>query len=91
MRTLYSPGGIFSHLIFMKDDIKYCNNFERLLRLKKSMYGINNLKIFADGFKNWRIDVTGFKKALCQMYIYYKYPPHGPNIVLLYYVDDCVF
>ena len=25
------------------------------------------------------------------MYIYYKYAPHGRNIVVLSYVDDCVY
>ena len=25
------------------------------------------------------------------MSIYYKYAPYGSNLVLLYYVDDCVY
>ena len=33
----------------------------------------------------------GFILSQCQMSIYYKYAPYGSKIVVLSYVDDCVY
>ena len=56
------------------------------------MYGIDNsVKLFPDVFINCLIDVAGFKKSQIQMSIYYKYASDGYNIVVLSYIDDCVF
>ena len=56
------------------------------------MYGMtNNGKIFPDEITNWVIYVAGFKQPTCKMSIYYKYAPNGSNIVVLSYVDECVF
>ena len=57
----------------------------------KSMYEMNNSgKLFADELTEWLIE-EGFMKSLCQMSIYYKYAPYGSKIVVLSYVDDCVY
>ena len=62
---------------------EYSNYFGRDLILLKSMYGMTNSgKLFAD-------ELT--KKSQCQMSIYYNYAPYGTKIVVLSYVDDCVF
>ena len=37
------------------------------------------------------IDEAGFKHPKFQMYVYYKYTPDGSKLVLLSYVDDCVY
>ena len=47
-------------------------------------------KLFADEMTEWLIK-AGFIQSQCQMYIYYKYAPDGSKIVVLYYVDDCVY
>ena len=47
--------------------------------------------IFYDELTNWMIDETGFKHSQCQMSIYYKYEPDGSKLVVLYYVDGCVY
>ena len=47
--------------------------------------------MFADKLTNWLMNVEGFKKSQRQMYVYYKYAPYGPKLVVLSYVDDCVF
>ena len=55
------------------------------------MYGMNNYgKLFDDESTEWLLE-TRFIKYKCQMYIYYKYAPYGINIIVLYYVDDCVY
>ena len=60
--------------------------------MKKSMYGMNNyVKLFYDELKNWLTGVAGFRKSHCQMSIYYKYAPDWSKLVVLYYVDDCVY
>ena len=51
----------------------------------------NTRKIFAYELTNWLIYVTGFKKPQYQMYIHYEYAPDGSKLVLLSYVDDCVY
>ena len=50
----------------------------------------NSGKLFADELTEWLLE-AGFIKSQCQMSIYYKYAPDGPNIVVLYYADDCVY
>ena len=40
---------------------------------------------------NWFINESGFKKYLRHIYIYYNYSPYGIKIVVLSYVDDCVY
>ena len=34
---------------------------------------------------------AGFIKSQCQMSIYYKYEPDRTRIVVLYYVDGCIY
>ena len=59
--------------------------------LLKSMYGMTNSgKLFDDELTEWLLE-AGFVQYQCQMYIYYKYAPDGSNIVVLSYVDDCVY
>ena len=50
----------------------------------------NSGKLFADEVTEWLID-AGFFKSQCQMSIYYKYAPDGSKIVVLSYVDYCVY
>ena len=47
-------------------------------------------KLFADELTEWLIE-TDFIQSKCQMSIYYNYEPYGTKIVVLYYVDDCVY
>ena len=47
-------------------------------------------KLFDDELTEWFIK-EGFVLSQCQMSIYYKYAPDGSKIVVLYYVDDCVY
>ena len=55
------------------------------------MYGMtNSVKLFADEPTEWLIE-EGFMQSQCQLSIYYKYAPDGSKIVVLYYVDDCVY
>ena len=44
----------------------------------------------ADKLTNRMIDESGFNQSKFQMSIYYKYSLDGSNLVVLYYVDDCV-
>ena len=84
--------------VFVKLDIRYteylpeyANCFGRALILLKSMYGMtNSVKVFADELTEWLLE-AGFIQSQCQMYIYYKYAPDGSEIVVLSYVDDCVY
>ena len=56
------------------------------------MYGINNSrKLFADELTNWMIYEADFKHSKCQMCVYYKYSPYSSKLVVLSYVDDCVY
>ena len=56
------------------------------------MYGMTNSgKLFSDELTNWLIDEVGFKQSQCRMSIYYKYAPYGYKLVVLSYVDDCVY
>ena len=55
------------------------------------MYGMTNSgKLFSDELTEWLLE-AGFIKSKCQMSIYYKYAPDGSEIVVLSYVDDCVY
>ena len=50
----------------------------------------NSGKLFADQLTEWLIKES-FVQSQCQMSIYYKYAPDGSKIVVLSYVDDCVY
>ena len=55
------------------------------------MYGMTNSgKLFAHDLTEWLLEAN-FTDSLCQMSIYYKYAPDGTNIVVLFYVDHCVY
>ena len=55
------------------------------------MYGMTNSgNLFADELTEWLLE-TGFIQSQCQISIYYKYAPYGTNIVVLSYVDECVY
>ena len=84
--------------VFVKLDIRYTDYlpeyakyFGKALRLLKSMYGMTNSgKLFANESTE-RLLEAGFIQSQCQMSIYYKYAPYGSKIVVLSYVDDCVY
>ena len=46
--------------------------------------------MFADKLTEWLLE-AGFIQSQCQVPIYYKYAPYGSKIVVLSYVDDCVY
>ena len=85
-------------IVFLKLDSRYADYsreysyyFGRALRLLKSMYDMTNSgKLFADELTEWLIE-AGFVQYQCQMSICYKYSPNGSRIVVLSYVDDCVY
>ena len=55
------------------------------------MYGMTNSgKLFAVELTEWLIE-EGFVQSQYQMSIYYKYAPDKSKIVVLSYVDDCVY
>ena len=55
------------------------------------MYGMTNSgKLFADELTEWLFE-AGFIQYQCQLFIYYKYSPYGKTIVVLSYVDNCVY
>ena len=55
------------------------------------MYGMTNSgKLFADELTGWLFE-EGFIQSQRQMSIYYKYAPDGSKIVVLSYVDNCVY
>ena len=57
----------------------------------ESVYGMTNSgKFFANELKEW-LPEAGFFQSQCQISIYYKYAPYGSKIVVLSYVDDCVY
>ena len=71
---------------------EYANYFVRPLRLKKSMYGMNNSgNIFDDELTNWLIDEAYFNQSKYQMSVYYNYIPDDSKLVVLSYVGDCVY
>ena len=70
---------------------EYPQYFGRALKLLKYMYGMTNYgKMFADELTEWLIE-EGFVKSQCQMSIYYKYAPDGSKIVVLSFIDNCVY
>ena len=70
---------------------EYSNYFGRGLRLLKSIYGMtNSRKLSAGELIEW-LPEAGFIRSKWQMSIHYKYTPYGTNIIVLYYVDDCVY
>ena len=48
-------------------------------------------KLFDDELINFMIDEARFKQQQWQITIYYKYAPYGSKLVVLSYIDDCVF
>ena len=50
----------------------------------------NSGKLFADELTDWLLE-SGFIKYQRQMSMYYEYAPYGTNIIVLSYVDDCVY
>ena len=48
-------------------------------------------KLFSDELTNFLIDEVGSKQSQCQMSIYYQYAPDGNKLVVLSYVDECVY
>ena len=55
------------------------------------MYGMNNYgKLCAYEFTEWLLD-SGFIQSKYQISIYNKYVLYGTKIVVLSYVDDCVY
>ena len=70
---------------------EYAQYFGRALKSLKSMYGMTNYgKMFGDELTEWLIEEC-FMQSKCQMSIYYKYAPDESKIVVLSYVDDCVY
>ena len=47
--------------------------------------------VFAYEITNWTIDESDFKQPQCQIYIYYNYTPYRSKLVVLSYVDECVY
>ena len=55
------------------------------------MYGMTNSgKYFSDELTECLLE-AGFIKSQCQMSIYYRYAPYGSKIIVLSYVDYCVY
>ena len=70
---------------------EYAKYFGRALILLKYMYAMTNFgKLFADELPEWLLE-SGFILPQCQMSNYYKYAPYGSKIVVLSYVDHCVY
>ena len=86
------------NIFFVKLDIRYTDYFPeyaqyfgRALRLLNSMYGMTKSgKLFADELTELLLE-AGFILSQCQMSIYYKCAPDGSKIVVLSYIDDCVY
>ena len=56
------------------------------------MYGMTNSgNLFADEITNFLIDEKGFIQSKFQMSVYYKYALDGSKLVVLSYVDYCVY
>ena len=55
------------------------------------MYGMTNHgKSFSGELIEWLLEAV-FIQSKCQMSIYYKYAQYGSKMVVLYYIDDCVY
>ena len=62
------------------------------MRLKKSIYEMNNSrKIFADKLTSWLIDELGSNYSKFRMSVYHKYVPDGSKLVVLSYIDYCIY
>ena len=87
------------HIVLVKLDSRYgeylpeyTNYFVIPLRIKRSMYGINNSgNLFDYELTNWLIYEAGFNQSKYQISVYYKYAPDGSRLFLLSYVDACVY
>ena len=51
----------------------------------------NSIKLLADELTDWIIYEAGFNQTKFQIYLYYNYAPDGSKLVVLSYVDDCVY
>ena len=70
---------------------EYSGYFGRGLRLIKSMYIMNNSgMLFADDLTEWFLE-AGFIQSQYHMSIYYKNASDGTKIVVLSYVNDCLY
>ena len=70
---------------------EYSNYFGISLRLLKYMYVMTNYgKLFSDELIEWLLGSDSIQSQ-CQISIYYKYAAYGTNIVILSYVNDCVY
>ena len=84
--------------VFVKLDIwytdyfpEYSKYFGRALILLKSMYGMTNSgKLFSGELIECLLESV-FIQSQFHMSIYYKYAPDGSKIVVLSYVDYCVY
>ena len=47
--------------------------------------------LFSDELTNCLIYKSAFNQSKCQMSVYYKYAPHGSKLVVLSYIDECVY
>ena len=55
------------------------------------MYGMTNSgKLFSNELVEWLLEAV-FIQSQFQMSINYKYEPDGSKIVVLSYIDDCVY
>ena len=50
----------------------------------------NSGKLFSDELKEWLLE-AGFIQSQFKMSIYYRYAQYGSKIVVLSYVDYCVY
>ena len=84
--------------VFLKLNIRYKDYFPEYskcfliaLILLKYMYCMTNSgKLFSDELTEWLLEAV-FIQSQFQMSIYYKYASDGSKIVVLSYVDDCVY
>ena len=84
--------------VFVKLDSRYADHFTEYssyfghdLVLLKYVYVITNSgKLFADSLTQCLFE-AGFIQYQCQISIYYNNAPYGTNIVVLSYVNDCVY
>ena len=51
----------------------------------------DGVNLFSNELTNWLIYESGFNQSNFQMSVYEKYAPDGSKLVVLYYVDDCVY
>ena len=102
MHQLYFIGAFlqakFKNRVFVKLDSRYAdyfpeysNYFGRDFILLKYMYGMNNsVNLSYDELKDWLLEAGSIQHQY-QMSTFYKHAPDGTKIVVLSYVDDCVY